>query len=144
MIFDRVNSKDEILKVLFDFQEVFPHLHEKISDMNEYADKLNRYANVFLGREEERVFGLVIFYSNDMIDKTAYISLIGVKSSARGMGRGQWLFDKCIEYSQKQGMRFLKLEVDLDNQTAIRFYQKNGMRFCENTERDSVYLIREI
>lgn len=136
----KIDSAEKVYEVLVEFQEVFPHLMEKITSLEEYAKKLYTYAEVYVGIQEETTFGLLIFYANDKSTKTAYISLIGVKEEYRHQHLGEWLLEKCISVSKEAGMRQLKLEVDSDNINAKRFYKRNGFKYVEDTGRDSIYM----
>ncbi len=142
--FLKVIKKEKILSALYDFSDIFPHLCEKIDSMEDYAEKLSRHANFYLGVEDERAFGIAVFYSNDLETKTAYISLIGIKKSAQNKGLGGWLLSQCEEKARQDGMVKMMLEVDCDNDSAIFFYKKNGYKQGEKTERDSMYMHKEI
>lgn len=136
----KLNSVEEIKNVLIEFQEVFPHLMEKISSIDEYASKLCTNAEVYIGKKEKDTFGVLIFYANDVKTKTAYISLIGTKAEYRRQRLGEWLLNQCISISKKRGMKYLKLEVDSDNTNAKQFYERNGFAYLEDTGRNSAYM----
>lgn len=44
----RISGKDNILKAFNEFQSVFPHLIDKIDNMESYADKLNQFAEAYI------------------------------------------------------------------------------------------------
>ena len=121
--FIKISSKAQILGALNDFADVFPHLKEKIDSIDNYSDKLYRLANVYLGIECGEIFGMSVFYTNDQIDRTAYISLIGIKEKFRNRGFGKWLLEQSEKQAKYHGMKWLRLEVDLDNENAIHFYR---------------------
>lgn len=138
--FVKISTKEAVLQTLRDFSHVFPHLEEKIESLEAYAEKLARFAQCYLGREDGTVFGLVIFYANNLETKTAYISLIGVKNSSQGRGFGYWLLSQCETAAKTLGMTQISLEVDCDNETAQRFYKRNGFAVSGKTERNSMYM----
>lgn len=144
MEFVKLTTKDAVLQTLLDFSDVFPHLGEKIDSMDAYAEKLSRFAQCWAGTEADAPVGLVIFYANDLNTRTAYISLIGVQKAMQGKGVGQRLMTHCAETAKALGMQQLSLEVDCDNLSAQRFYQKNGFTFSGNTERNSMYLTKSL
>lgn len=137
-------DQEKIKDLILTFDPIFPHLREKIPSYDEYAEKLSRYANVAVCKINGETAGLLVFYSNDLETKTAYISLIGVNKKWQGKGISGFLLDYCTEESKKSGMEFLKLEVDLDNARAIRFYLKNGFENCEKSEGSSVHMCKKI
>ena len=142
--FVKIREKAEILNVLQGFSDVFPHLCEKIDSLDAYAEKLSQFAEFCIGTEDGVPFGLAVFYANDMQSKTAYISLIGVKSSHRSQGLGYWLLTNCENAARARSMTQLRLEVDLDNPTAIAFYERNGFSLCGHTQRGSMYMSKYI
>jgi ribosomal protein S18 acetylase RimI-like enzyme len=138
--FIKITDKNDILRYLYDFSDVFPHLCEKIESMEEYAAKLSKFSNFYIASYDGAELGLAVFYSNDKQSKNAYISLIGLKSVARNKGLGSWLLNRCEEASIKDGMEKMSLEVDCDNPSAIAFYKKNGYCQGEFTNRSSMYM----
>lgn len=138
--FIKITDKDDVLKYLYDFSDVFPHLCEKIESMEEYAEKLSKFSNFYIASYDEEKLGLSVFYSNDKESKNAYISLIGLKEAARNKGIGSWLLKECEKVSIKDGMKTISLEVDCDNPSAIAFYKKNGYFQGDFTQRNSMYM----
>lgn len=136
----KIDSARGVYEILVEFQDVFPHLMEKISSLEDYAEKLYQYAEVYIGIKNENTFGVLIFYANDKKTQTAYISLIGVKEQYRHQRLGEWLLETCISKSRDAGMKTLKLEVDLDNANGKQFYERNGFVYGEDTGRDSIYM----
>ena len=143
MDFKRCLDKSCIYDLLVSFENIFPHLTEKISSFDDYAQKLSEYAYVVEAREENESAGILVFYANDQKTKTAYISLIGVKKEKSRKGIGKALLNYCEEFSLKQGMSRLRLEVDKDNVNAIRFYEKNGFSCEGEASQDSFYMIKD-
>lgn len=140
----KLTEKQKALDVLEEFSDIFPHLCEKVDNIENYAEKLIRYSNFYIARQDGENFGLAVFYSNDFTTKTAYISLIGIKKVSQGKGLGKWLLVKCEEESKKQGMTKISLEVDCDNVGAITFYKKNGFVIGTHTERNSMYMHKNL
>lgn len=142
--FVRITDKNRILQELHNFSDIFPHLFEKIESIEVYAEKLSKYANFYIGIQNGEVFGLAVFYSNDKIRKVAYISLIGLKETERKKGLGGWLLSQCENKAKEDGMTKISLEVDCDNEFAILFYKKNGYIISEKTQRNSMYMHKQI
>lgn len=136
----QLKDADKIYSALIDFQDIFPHLKDKVTNLDEYAGKLAAYAEVYVGQKEEKTFGILIFYANDRESKTAYISLIGVKKEYRYQKLGAFLLEQCMQISLQKGMKRLKLEVDLDNEVAMNFYKRKGFVIEEQASKESIYM----
>lgn len=144
MQFIKINEKRGIYELLTEFLEIFPHLTDKISSLEEYAQKLSEYAYVYSAKENKENVGILIFYANDKQSKTAYISLIGVKKGSERKGIGKKLLEFCEKTARKCGMCVIKLEVDEDNINAVKFYKKNGFISLNETGRNSFYMQKDI
>lgn len=140
----KLNNQDDILNLLYDFDDVFPHLKEKVSDYKSFAQKLKENAFVYKAVLNDDVFGILVFYANDTQSKKAYISLIGIKKEYRSMGLGKYLMDNCVEISKLNGMKSLMLEVDNDNQNAIEFYINQGYFVVQKASDSSFYMKKDI
>lgn len=113
-----------IRKLLWQFEDMFPNLRERVQDYEEYAKKLAENAQVYLIGEEVRGFAAV--YANDVAQGTAYIPLIGVLPHCRGEGLGKKLMELCCSEARRLGMKSIRLEVRTDNHTAMEFFTRCG------------------
>ena len=140
----QVLTTEEILNLLYEFDDVLePSLSSRVKDMAEYSRKLQENALVCVIRERVNL-GLLVFYANDSEGKTAYITFLGVHSSAQGKGIGTELLEHCIRVSKENGMNFLKLEVQNHNESAQNFYLKNGFTFSGEASNHSMYMNRDL
>lgn len=142
--FEKIVNAEQIYALLKQFDCIFPHLKEKISSYEEYAEKLSKYANTRVALIGEEICGLLVYYANDTTTKTAYIALIGVLPQFQGCGLGGRLLDYCIREAKRQDMQILKLEVDLDNPKAISFYKKNAFVECEFDNQLSIKMQKSL
>ena len=140
----KLNNQDDILNLLYDFDDVFPHLKEKVKDYEAFALKLKENAFVYKAAINDNVFGILVFYANDNDTKRAYISLIGVKKEYRATGLGRYLIDSCIEFSKANGMKSILLEVDNDNKNAISFYHRLGFEKTGEASKTSIHMKKDI
>lgn len=140
----RIKEAHQIFELLERFDCIFPHLEEKVDDYKNFSEKLEKHAIVCVAYKNELVCGLLVFYANDMVTKTAYISLIGILPQWQGQQIGQQLLDYCSKVSMDYGMKKIRLEVDLDNYRAIRFYEKYG--FCVRMPKmmSSMYMEKDL
>ena len=141
--YKQLKNSDDIYDALMFFDVCFPHLKEKISDMQQFACKLSEFAEVYVSLENDKHIGISCFYCNDTANKIGYITLIGVLPEYQGVGLGKSLLDFTVSVMKKKNMQKVKLEVDNDNSTAKKFYYRQG--FIEDSVKEtSSYLIREI
>lgn len=119
--------------------EVFPDLPGRVN-IEEYLDKLSKFANVYVLKNNNSVCGFCAAYMNDAKSRTAYITLIGIHSNYRHQGLGSRLFTYCEEQAGFAGMNRLKLEVNKDNGTAIAFYKKHGMEIVGQASEVGFYM----
>lgn len=139
----RVIGKSDILNLLYEFDSVFPHNREKVSDYNNWASKIsdNGFAVV---TDNNNHAGMAVFYANDLEGRKGYISLIGLKPDFRGKGLGKSFLNDIIEEMKKCGMNSVYLEVDDDNQGVKAFYTRFGFELEENRKETQLlkYKIR--
>ena len=139
MSFVKITTYTEILELLKKFQVCFPHLTEKIESLESYAKKLSDYANVYI-LEDEAVKGLIVYYSNDLINHVGYVALIGILPEYQRLGYGKLLLNLVVKQMQSDGMREVKLEVDNDNSAALEFYKNYGFVVQAVAGDSSTYL----
>lgn len=60
--------------------------------------------------------------------KTMFIDDLCVDEAGRGKGIGQAMYDFALEYAKQEGCYHLTLNVWNDNQSALAFYEKQGMK----------------
>lgn len=57
---------------------------------------------------------------------TVHIEDLIVSGECRGMGVGEALMDEVVSMARKRGVDRIELDVEADNENAIRFYEKKG------------------
>lgn len=142
--YKRLDSLKEIYDIVIKFDVCFPHLKEKISDLKSYVEKLYNHANVYIQMSGNTVSGLVVFYSNDEVQKIGYITLIGTLPEFRRQKLGKQLLDFCEKVMLQSGMRTIRLEVDNDNTGAIEFYGKAGFTKEGDASVTSFYMKKRL
>ena len=139
----RVIGKSDILNLLYEFDSVFPHNREKVSDYDSWVSKISNNGFAVATDNNDHA-GMAVFYANDLESRKGYISLIGLKPDFRGKGLGKSFLNDIIEEMKKCGMNCVYLEVDDDNQTAMCFYKRFGFELEEKRENTQLlkYKIR--
>ena len=126
------------------FRDAFAHLFKSKVELLEYLEytydagkmekSLEKENNVFFIAFVENVpvgFAKVKKYSlNEQIESIAQMELqkIYVLSYYHGSGAGQALLDAVLGLADKVQPDFLWLDTHIQNEKAIRFYEKNGFR----------------
>lgn len=121
---------------------------EALSRGDEYvemlADKIVSNGTMLTILQNEEIIGFIAFYSNDLISKVAYITLVAVSPEHRGKSIGKKLILECIRISVMNGMTKIKLEVNKNNENAICFYKKCGFALLEECSEKSYFMQRNI
>lgn len=112
--------------------------------LEQLAKKYSENAHVAVVKVEDNIAGYVAFYCNDMESKTAYISMIVVKSEYQGLHLGGKLLDYVVSISKEKGMCKIKLEVAKENKKATGFYIHKGFVFKNEASEHSDYYILDI
>ncbi|WP_066633780.1 GNAT family N-acetyltransferase [Desulfolucanica intricata] len=120
----------------------FIPLSEKVN-IDSYAVKILTKGVVLIAEFEEQIIGSLLGYANDQTSHMAYISTFGLLESYRGYGIGYLLLSAMKEICIENGMKYICLYTHKTNDSAIRFYKRNG--FVEKDDpgnrNDDVYLV---
>lgn len=109
-------------------------------ELENYIRKIISNGNVFIYRDNGEDLGYIAIYTNNLQERTAFITSIGVLPAFRGNHIGQKLIEFAFLFAKKQGMSSIELEVSKKNALAIAAYQKNGFIFSKKTDKDSFIL----
>lgn len=142
MVIQRIQDSEMIKKEIWGLKETFSDLIEHV-DIEEYSKKIAKYANVYI-MKEETTCGLEAIYVNDRENKTAYVTLFGISAAYRRKQLGTRLFDHCVQEAVACGMRELKLEVRRDNNAALGFYLRAGLKILGDRGEERYYMGKTI
>ncbi|MGJ7458827.1 GNAT family N-acetyltransferase [Halomonas sp. MA07-2] len=101
-------------------------------DLETYADKLLRNAELLVHYRGSEVLSLAAFYCNDAETLCGFLSLMWVSPEERGSGIACVLLDEIISVMEVRRFHYLKLEVLADNHRAINFYRRQGFEVIDN------------
>lgn len=108
-----------------------------------YVDELREPRSIMLRLESPEnatigfIVGRIVAAADDEHAVDADIYNIAVDEGLRGKGNGKLLLDNFLELCRKSLVRSVWLEVRESNESAIRFYERNG--FCFVTTRKHFY-----
>lgn len=118
---------------------------KSVSQADNYSNRLDKIClkgNVVFAYNQEYM-GYCAFYANDAVSREAYITSISVQEKYQGMHVGKNLLEACFKIAEGKGMKTCVLEVQKDNESAIKFYRKNKFELLR--ERDgSFFLIKKL
>ena len=105
---------------------------------HENQGRIVKYSNIFRNIfyviiSQDKVVGYCIYYLKPVIsfrgfEKQSVISEIAVDGNFRGRGFAERLLKESIEEMKLNGISSILLYVDINNQPAIRLYEKFGFR----------------
>ncbi len=134
-----ITGTDDIKRVL----DLFSDSLRSLSQGNDYrkmmAKKFSNNGIVLVASIESKICDFSVAYMNDVIDCNAFISMLAVLPAYRKNGIGKIMVDWIIENAKQQGMRRVRLQVDKDNESAIKFYKRNEFVVAE-IKADSYYM----
>lgn len=139
----KISEKEKIKETILVLKEEFKYLFEKV-DLDDYCKKLSEKAYVIVAKEQDDIIGFLAIYINDNANYVAYITLIGVSKKFQMRGYGSKLLNYANDLAKKNGMKYIRLEVDNRNEKAERFYKKNGFILESFSENNSSFLIKMI
>lgn len=102
-----------------------PPLSSRI-EIGDYAKKIVRNAVRFEAWSENTLVGLVAAYCNDRDTGDAYITSVSVLKAWARKGIASRLVEQAVEHASRSGMRRVRLQVEKNNMTAIKLYEKFG------------------
>lgn len=142
---EKITTIDEIFKSISIFNDCFIESTEnRVGNLWDYSAKISCYGNTYVVKIKDKTIGIIIFYSNDLISKTAYITMIAVKNEYKGNGIGKKLLKLSEVFAIKFGMKYIKLEVHKENISAIRFYEKSGYSYLDIASDTTIFLQKEL
>jgi ribosomal protein S18 acetylase RimI-like enzyme len=115
--------KNQILTHFQNCDQAFVDELSSRVNMNEYVDKLINKAERIELWDQDKLIGMLAVYWNKTQD---YISNISVDSNYTKRGIGTELVERCVSISSAQGKSSIAIEVQVDNKSAIKLYQKSG------------------
>lgn len=124
-------TKKQLIDFLFAIDKDFPiPLSDKVN-IAEYAEKLMDKADLVAEIEEDRIKGLAAGYTENIIDNSAYIALVGVQDKFRGQGIAKQLVKTFIKLCQEKNIHSINLYTHQTNVPAIKMYGALGFEIYD-------------
>lgn len=121
----------KIVKFIQKIDNLFPVPISKKININEYVTKLYENGTIILAKDNEKIVGIMSGYMNDMRNKKAYASIIGVDEEYQNQKIGIKLFKIFHILAKKNGIKKIYLSVHKENKKAIDIYKKYGYKIID-------------
>lgn len=108
----------------------------------QFIEKHLEYGHVVAEFHDETPVGFISFYSNDLINKIAYVTAFAI-SEDLGFLKGKTLMRLLSEGKKivdEKGMKAVRLEVEKENTKAIRLYKHFGFNKISGTDNGLTHL----
>ena len=111
-------------------------------DLEQFAEKILSFGEVYAYCEEEKILGLIAFYANDKEKRIAYLTYICVNEKNRVKGMGLQMMDWMRKVCMEKGMKKIRLSTNVKNKNAQRFYENQGYQKIESSADEYVYELK--
>ena len=115
------------------------------SNLEQYSKKLLKNSKVFsIVNTKGEYVGLLAIYVNDIVNRVAFISSLGILPEYHGSGLSSDLINRAFVVAVENGMRSISLEVDFCNQKAIKYYKKHGFIKSKIVKANTLLMTKEL
>lgn len=133
--FKKITDENECIRLLTEFRLCLKSLKED-KDINFFAKKFTSYAEVVVVNDENgKNIGFIAYYANKPEFKIVFITMIAILPEYRRLHIGQKLIDYCRNDAIDRGYKFIRLEVDKENEIAKAFYKKNKFYCLDGNDK---------
>lgn len=130
------------LKKLIESQKDISDIILSKTSLDDYINKIIEFATIIPYYNDTLMKGFIAYYSNDVLKKNAYLTLIAVHEGYHGEGIGKLLLQTSIADLIHRNFLNYKLEVFKNNLKAINLYKKFG--FLVEEDLGDAYLMNLI
>lgn len=109
---------------------------DKIVNIAAYGKKIAENTITFEAWQNNNLIGLIAAYLNDENNLLGFITNVSVEKEFVGKGIASQLLMNCINFAKEKEYKEIALEVNLNNQQAIKLYEK--FLFKEKAIKDNL------
>lgn len=112
-------------------------------NLEKYVDKITEKASIISIIKNNILVGFIAFYDNDPNKELAFLTMIIVKKEFENLGYGKSLLEFSLKEIKNKGFKKYGLKVHIENDYAIRLYEKYGFVKIER-ELNFFYMEKKI
>lgn len=125
-------QKEEFVEFLYEVDSLFPIPLSQKTNIQQLAEKLLEKGTVLAIIEKEKIVGAVGMYANDVVTKTAYMSVLAVVPAFSSKGIATKIITDAFYHARNAGMEKVYLYTHKTNAGAIALYKKLGFNAQED------------
>lgn len=136
---------EKILTFLGEADHTFPVPLSDKTDLEQFANKLHKFATLCTLEEDEKIIAMVAGYTENTTGNAAYVTLAATLPAYRGRGYAKQLLMEFINRAEAKRLKSVHLYAVKDNIAAMKLYDSLGFVewHLENEDRpEDVHLIR--
>lgn len=134
--------KEQIIELFKNLNTEFIANFSEIS-LEKYVDKITEKASIISIIKNNILVGFIAFYDNDPNKELAFLTMIIVKKEFENLGYGKSLLEFSLKEIKNKGFKKYGLKVHIENDYAIRLYEKYGFVKIER-ELNFFYMEKKI
>lgn len=140
----RVIDYNEITDTVEKIKAYFSYTLNNVDfNLSDFINKIYNFGMCYNAYYNNDLAGTIMFYANDSVSKSAYISIIAVTEAYRGKKVSDFLLNICFRECIKLGMKKIKLQVRKDNVIAKNLYEKNDFKEIDSND-DTIYMLIDL
>ena len=132
-------SHEQLIEILKEFGDLFPDPLQHRVDLDNYAKKLLRFADLQVAVFNQQIVGFLAVYANNSQIGISHIPFISILQSYQRMGIGKVMLSRTIALARQRKMKHIWLSVMKENDSAILFYK--SLRFIICKEKGHKYIM---
>lgn len=125
-------EKKVLERTLYDFLKCinydFPIPLNQKTNLNDYVKKIIKCGEIVVCQEENILKGVVLGYTNNLENSSAYISVVGIRKEFRGKHIGRRTVQMFIDICKQKNINTLSLYTHKSNIRAIGLYEALGFK----------------
>jgi D-cysteine desulfhydrase len=132
-------DQTDLIRFLKAFGDFLPDPLSQRTNLEVYADKLHKQADIAYSIVDDEIVGFLAMYANDQVARCAHVVILSLLPSHQGRGIGHVMMSRAIALARQRSMQEIQLNVQKVNRKAQKFYTSMGfIRAQELNERWSM------
>jgi len=142
-----ITEKEQVkrlIEIINKIDSIFLHPSDQSISLANYGEKLIEKAITIIVSDESGDVGLISFYANDFLSKTAFCTSLGIISSHRRGDIAKDLIRFALDYIHEVGLEVGKAEVSKHNLGIVRLLRKFHFYIESETANNSYILATKL